>query len=326
MDRKPRHPRHSVTSQPGEKQSRATKGPSRAETTSTRETSAGRVDAAQAWARERCSANQVKSWRTFPGRTGAVFVALWAAFGFGRDPLPGEGPGYVISEAAGWYLWRTADSCSDCYELAVTLARQNITYGRELPEGLRTLVCMMLDGSCKRPKSQGRYRSKNWKRDLTVVRTIELMVEKFQVRPMRNDATPDKDSACDIVSDAFVRAGAHELTYKAVKTIWINKTLKKELATIRDFFEVGKSTATSSPSLFNGGCPFSLCLRNSAIVEHVDPLDAPDIRCHRNLCKGHSDGRRTCPSAFRSRRRGAARHLAVDVLAPRRETERSHRR
>ena len=65
------------------------------------------------------------------------------------------------------------------------------------------------------------------------------------------------DSACDLVSMAFKEAGEHTLTYKAVKAIWLNKTLKRKIEVVRDFAEARRKHDTFEPFFVQVGAPLS---------------------------------------------------------------------
>jgi hypothetical protein len=216
------------------------------------------IEAARAWARERCSPRTVELWRTCPRGTGPGFEALWFALGIKWIFPEGlEGGVYEITEQAGRYFFRNARTCADTFDLAMTVAKHNIYWGGELPIFLKALVMLRIDGRLERPKSRGRSRTKNWERDAYVFKAIEDLVAEFGVRPTRNDVTTAADSACDLVSKAFKEAGEHTLTYKAVKAIWLNKTLRRQIEVVRDFTQARRKADTFEPLFVQVGAPLS---------------------------------------------------------------------
>ena len=192
------------------------------------------LEAARAWTRARCSA-LANAWQVGTLSRGPNNSALWAALGIvWTTTSDGHRQGYRVSEEAGHYLHHMARRCPDTYLLAVDLACQYIGTGIAMPTGLRDFVCGVLFGYLQCPKRRGRDRAKNWTRDYVIFEMLEELVERFGVRPTRNDVTKEEASACDLVSQAFAAAGDHTLTYKTVKTIWLNKSLRREARTIRE--------------------------------------------------------------------------------------------
>jgi hypothetical protein len=143
----------------------------------------------------------------------------------------------AVDEQAGHYLHHVAKRCPDTYAFAIELACQQIGMGVQMPAGLRDFVCGVLLGHVKRPTRRGQSRGQNWGRDYVILEMLEHLVDHFGVRPTRNDETKDETSACDLVSQAFREAGYHNLTFKTIKGIWLNKALRIEARTIRALFD-----------------------------------------------------------------------------------------
>ena len=102
-----------------------------------------------------------------------------------------------------------------------------------LVEGLRHFVCSALGGNFQRPRGRGRARARNWVRIGCYWKILEELVAQFDVRPMRSEASDHSNSACDIVLETFEQAANYDLSYKVLKSIWLNKTLREEVALIQ---------------------------------------------------------------------------------------------
>jgi hypothetical protein len=160
--------------------------------------------------------------------------------------------GYIISEEASAYLYRSAFQLPDAFDIASQIAFANVGGGVELASGIRHFVCMMVGGRYRRPRARGRAR--DWIRDRVLLEILEELVTKFDVRPTRNDASDHQDSACDLVSEAFELAG-NVLSYKVLKSIWFDKSLREEIDLIR---QLHASRNETEPAAFvrNNEPPF----------------------------------------------------------------------
>jgi hypothetical protein len=190
----------------------------------------GDIEAARAWAMERCGPLAV-GLQNKRAERGSGYAALWHALKVRRFiDAAGDMRGYQISEEASMYLYRWASVSPDAFDVARDIAYQNVGGGVELVTGLRHFVCSAIGGNFQRPRGRGRARGRNWIRDRLILEILEELVATFDVRPTRNDESDHSNSACDIVLEAFEQAGNYDLSYKVLKSIWLNKTLRKEVA------------------------------------------------------------------------------------------------
>jgi hypothetical protein len=194
----------------------------------------GDLGAARAWALERCGplAAELKNVNV---ERGPNYAALWHALRIRRVDGTGGNPwSYQISEEAADYLVQWAFASSDAFDVAKDIASQIVFAGAQLPTGLRRFVCRaIVDPKFRRPRAPGRSRDKNWLRDRLLLEILQELEARFDVRPMRNDGSKHRDSACDLVAQAFCTAGNHTLSYKILKLTWLNKTLHDEIALIQ---------------------------------------------------------------------------------------------
>ncbi len=214
-----------------------------------------RVEEARAWAKEHCAFSAGHCAAGGEG-IGPVHVALMSGLGI-KWWKDGNRRGYQVSEQAARYLSLHASTCPETYDLVRMIGQFNVVGNAPMPAELRSLISQILGGSLTRPKKHGRNRADNWQRDYFIQTFLDTLVERFKVRPTRNDVTKLKDSACDILSEVFAEAGYPKLNYKLMKEIWGNRKLREEARTIREIHETSRS---EEPPLFVrlGKAPFAV--------------------------------------------------------------------
>ncbi len=104
------------------------------------------------------------------------------------------------------------------FQLAKRICIFNLALGR-LQSNLQPLAALIMAGEWKQPRPGKGHTSKNWQRDLLLVRGIASSA-KFGISATRNEAS-DNISGCDLVIEAFEEAGRRDTpTYDAVKKVW----------------------------------------------------------------------------------------------------------
>lgn len=94
--------------------------------------------------------------------------------------------------------------------------------GKEIPKVVLLFVGKILEGSLQRPKARGPHQLQYFGRDCAIVEMVKLSVENG-LRPYRNEASAEVQSACDLVADICAQTKMGVRTYEAVRKIWQNR-------------------------------------------------------------------------------------------------------
>lgn len=92
--------------------------------------------------------------------------------------------------------------------------------GQPLPQGLAEWRVDVIEKKLKKPRRKRGRPRKNSSRDMQIVHCISVL-EFLGMKPMRNDATERKESACDVVAEVL------EKSYRTIKRIWLRAGCKK---------------------------------------------------------------------------------------------------
>lgn len=93
---------------------------------------------------------------------------------------------------------------------------------KEIPKVVLLFVGKILEGSLQRPKARGPHQLMYFGRDSAIVEMVKLSIENG-LRPYRNEATEEAQSACDLVADICAQTQMGVRTYEAVRKIWQNR-------------------------------------------------------------------------------------------------------
>lgn len=102
------------------------------------------------------------------------------------------------------------------------------------------------------PKKRGRNREENWERNIFAVYLASDVRSRFGLPLTRNEAaqTDRHRSACDVVSEAFIRNKRHEVTFMTLTNLVGDKRLRKALEVLSNV--IGESR---TPAAANGPHP-----------------------------------------------------------------------
>lgn len=140
-----------------------------------------------------------------------------------------------VTPVIGYYLVALAMAESEFFDYCAQICSMNLNAGVPLVEPLNTFAGDVLIGKLTRPKKRSRPRKKDWlEKSFLWSLTLEL-VEDFQLKPTRNDESPNKDSACDAVAEALTVCGC-KTTYTEIKNLMVHS----DSARLRQEFEVSK--------------------------------------------------------------------------------------
>lgn len=164
---------------------------------------------------------------------GPTGLCLWWYCGM-RFQVVGEGKVVEFDRHHGELLANLALSDRDAFDLVLFIARTHVIAGVAIPSALSDVIASYLAGQFVPPKAKrGVPLSKNTERDLFIIWLIEELEEDFGILPTENAERSQNSrqpaSASSIISNAFQKAGRHEVTVRSVREVWSNKR-KRDLA------------------------------------------------------------------------------------------------
>lgn len=116
------------------------------------------------------------------------------------------------------YLTRASREWPTAFDLAKRICVRNLASARLQPS-LQPLAALMLSGDFSKPRAGHGRASKNWYRNLLIVRGVNSM-SVYRINPTRNDAS-EQTSGCDLVVEAFNKAKRRDApTYPTVRKVW----------------------------------------------------------------------------------------------------------
>ncbi|GAA6181070.1 hypothetical protein NBRC116594_25080 [Shimia sp. NS0008-38b] len=131
------------------------------------------------------------------------------------------------------FYWE-AEEHWDIERLYRQVVSTKVDLAHPLNEWERRFITRVLGGDWepKIKRKRGSAFEENWDRNFFIVLLLVELRDNFHIRPTRND---EKKHSCadsekrgqDIISAAFIKAGRHEVTPKAVKSTWVNKEVRK---------------------------------------------------------------------------------------------------
>lgn len=142
----------------------------------------------------------------------------------------------------------------------------NANAGAPMPEGLRDFATTVLWGIRQRPTPPNRERKKDFLDHLFIYQTVEAVTEKFNLPQTRNDSSPDKQSACDVVSTALAVCGAKS-SYTKIKDLMTHKSRERRRNEIK---AAKKIWARSNKA---GVLPFQVGVLNALSPEFAEQLE-----------------------------------------------------
>lgn len=171
--------------------------------------------------------SDLKSWLEsgkLYGGIGAEELLLWWALEFRHEDGPDGAVYKTASQGALTALCALALTRHSARNLMTEVVSGKLMCGVHLsPNEARLAGLIIAGGLPKLDVKRGPKRERNFERNMFIVILMETVMARFSLAPTRNDETAMPESACDAVSVAFVRAGHHEVTYRAVKAIWLDK-------------------------------------------------------------------------------------------------------
>ena len=112
-------------------------------------------------------------------------------------------------------------------EAALYLKATHDDPNKEIPKVVLLFVSKILEGSIQRPKARGPHQLMYFGRDSAVVEMVKLSIENG-LRPYRNEASEEAQSACDLVAEICAQTQMGVRTYEAVRKIWQNRHRSRE--------------------------------------------------------------------------------------------------
>lgn len=173
---------------------------------------------ATVWAADRIEEVVKDGELDFPEYTFADAVtSVSLGIGLGKNHLSNSGPYYVVTDEIAVALLELADNHYQFFDACVSICATNILTGNQLPSPFRLFAANVLEGKVKRPSPRHRERQKNWLAKSFIYETVLAVVEKFELKKTRNDAS-ESTSACDVVAGALSTCGVRT-NYSEVKDI-----------------------------------------------------------------------------------------------------------
>lgn len=176
--------------------------------------------------------------------------AIWWRLGF--EYVEAEAGKYIVCYENGLpTLYEMAMIHEDVRQLFAQKVGSKLSAGVPLATTERTFAAMHLTGSLpeihRRP---GRKSTDNFARNMFLQDVVLEISQIYDLRPTRNDVSSDRTSVCDLVSDAFIARGRHEITYRTVKEVWADKELRSFQDDLRPVILAQASERKRHP--FNG--------------------------------------------------------------------------
>lgn len=98
-----------------------------------------------------------------------------------------------------------------------------IDRSRPLPEPVRDWLVSYLRGNWIAPKPPDRRTMTQTGKEAFICGMVKSICANTELKPMRNDATENPVSACDVIAAAFAECQLKPETYPGIKGIWIKR-------------------------------------------------------------------------------------------------------
>jgi hypothetical protein len=154
-------------------------------------------------------------------------VYLWWFYDLRHVDLPDGG---IIVDAPEANLEALCDSAWDdagARARALDIVSSKLIHAYRLTKFEARLAGFALSNRLpKITEKAGRKVAENLDRNMFIYALVHAIRDRFGLKRTRGDAAKNPQSACDVVSMAFIKHQRHEVTYKAVKEIVGNRKLE----------------------------------------------------------------------------------------------------
>ena len=160
--------------------------------------------------------------------------SLIEALAFAGGQITKHGEALLVDEEFAASLAERALDDPDAYDLALKVCAINLNAGVEIWEPLRTISASALSKLIDRPAKRGRTRTKNWERDILILRGI-LSATQYDL-PVSTSYGSENIGAIPLVLEAFGKAEHKSVTRETITQVWKNRKksgLEKELEELK---------------------------------------------------------------------------------------------